>query len=334
MKEDFTTSLSLGEKIIYYFVYSIIYAISLLPLRALYVISDGLYVILYKLVSYRKKLVRKNLKDSFPEKSYEELLKIEKKFYHFFCDYIVETVKLTSISKAEMKKRVRYIGMKHIDDSCEAGHSVALYIGHYCNWEWITSIGLHAPHDSKVCQVYHILESKVFNALMLKIRSVNGTQSISMQLILRKLVEKRRDGKKVIIGFISDQVPVSQSTNYFTTFLNHKNTPFITGTEVLVNKFELTSVYLDVSRPRRGYYDINIIPMEVNKEKDGKWAYTEMYARLLEKSIQKNPEYWLWTHNRWKRGVKEFCEWVESGKGASEEQVLLCKRLREEASTK
>ena len=327
MNEHLTASMSLLEKCLYYFIFSIVYVISLLPLSFLYIISDVLYLLFYKVASYRAKLVRKNLRDSFPDKSDAQLMGIEKKFYHFLCDYIVETIKLASMSRGEMLQRVHYSGVEHIIDCYNEGHNVAIYLGHYCNWEWITSIGLHVPKDIFGGQVYHILENKVLNALLLKLRSSMGTHSVSMQLILRKTVECKRAGIKMIIGFISDQSPLSQATNYFTTFLNHENTPFITGTEVIAKKFDYACVYFDISRPRRGYYDINIIPMGHSDEYE-EWQLTEAYARLMESSIRRNPEYWLWTHNRWKRGTKEFCEWVNTSGKATKEQKELAEKLR------
>jgi len=306
---DFTTGFTIRDKVIYYTLFSIVYLISLLPFPVLYALSDMLYLLIYKLVGYRKKLVRKNLRESFPEKSAEELKSIEKKFYHFFCDYIMETIKLTSISKEEMRRRVKYTGMEHVNEYLEKGHNVVLYIGHYCNWEWITSIGLHVSDDVLVGQIYHILENKPFNALLLYIRSRMGTESISMQVTLRKIIEKRREGTPLVIGFISDQVPLYQATRHWLTFLNHDGTIVITGTEQIAKQMDFSCVYLDVSCPRRGYYNIDVVPMCEESKGIPNWELTDQYFQLFEQSIRRAPEYWLWTHNRWKRDQKGFEQW-------------------------
>lgn len=307
--KDFTNELTFGEKALYYFLYSVVFLISLLPFPVLYAVSDVLYLLIYRVAGYRKKLVRNNMRDSFPQKSSAELLNIERRFYHFFCDYILETIKLASISTDEMKRRVKFNGVQHILDSISQGHDVALYIGHYCNWEWMTSIRLHLPPEVMGAQVYHILNNKAFNALLLYIRSRMMTESISMQVILRRIIEVRREHQPQVIGFISDQVPLYPATRYWTDFLNHKDTIVITGTEVIAKKFGFSCVYFDISRPRRGYYDIDIVPMVENSKDIPDWDITEQYFRLFEQTICRAPEYWLWTHNRWKRTLEGMAEW-------------------------
>lgn len=307
--KDYTADLSTREKTLYYFLFGIVYVFSLLPFPVLYSLSNLLYLLTYRVVGYRKKLVKKNMRDSFPEKSAEELLSIEKKFYHFFCDYIMETIKLATISEDEMKRRVKFNGVDHIHDSINKGHNVALYIGHYCNWEWVTSIGLHLNEGVKGAQVYHILNNKAFNALLLYIRGRMGTESISMQVILRRIIEANKAQQPLVVGFISDQVPLYPATRYWTDFLNHKDTIVITGTEVIAKKFDFSCVYFDISRPKRGYYNIDIVPMVESAKGIPDWDITEQYFRLFEKSIQRSPEYWLWTHNRWKRSLEGLEEW-------------------------
>lgn len=305
----FTAELTFKDKILFYIFLGIVYPISLLPFPVLYALSDMIYLLIYRVVGYRKKLVRKNMHDSFPDKSTDELLRIEKKFYHFFCDYVMETIKLTSISREEMKRRMKFHGTEYINDYVEKGHDVALYIGHYCNWEWVTSFGLHVPEKVFGGQVYHVLSNKAFNALLLYIRSKMGTESISMQVVLRKIIEVRKSKQPLVLGFISDQVPLYPATRYWTDFLNHKDTIVITGTEVIAKKFDFSCVYFDISRPKRGYYDVNIVPMAESTKGIPDWEITEQYFRLFEKTIQRAPEYWLWTHNRWKRSLEGMEEW-------------------------
>lgn len=301
--------LTLGGSMLYLACITFVFLVSLLPMRVLYALSDLIYLCLYKLAGYRTKVVRKNLAQSFPEKSQEELKQIERDFYHWLCDYIVETFKLLTISKKEMQRRVTYHGIEHIERIAANGQNVAAYIGHYGNWEWITSIGLHISTLMHPCQVYHELENKPFDSIMLKIRESMGTENIHMPNILRRIVQCRREGKLMLVGFISDQAPVYMSTHYWTDFLNHKDTIVITGTERLAKQCNFGCVYLDVRRPRRGYYDITVVPMVDNAKGIPDWDITEQYFRLLEKTIQRDPAIWLWSHNRWKRTREGYEEW-------------------------
>jgi len=309
-KKDFTVGMNVGQKVSYYLLYGFVYLSSLIPLRMMYVLSDLLlYPLVYYVVRYRRKLVRKNLHDSFPGKTDVELKSIERGFYHWFCDYIYEAVKLTSMSRAQMRRRVTFNNVEYVNQLIAQKRDVALYLGHYCNWEWVTSIALHLPQEIKGGQVYHPLENKAFDTLLLKNRASMGSESISMLNILRHVIKARRDGMTCVIGFISDQVPLYPATRYWTDFLNHKDTLLITGTEQIARQFDFACVYLDIRRPRRGYYDITVVPICENPKELPEWEITERYTRLMEKTIQHEPRHWLWTHNRWKRtreGLEEY----------------------------
>ncbi len=308
-KENFTIGLNFLQKIAYYLLYGIVYVISILPDFILHGLSYLIYLILFKLVRYRVDLVRKNLADSFPEKSASELKRIEKDFQHFFCDYIVETIQQTSMSEEEMKRRVKYTGMDHVNHLLEEGKDVILYIGHYGNWEWITGFNLYIQGKARLGQIYHILNSPVINALMLKIRSAMGSESISMNVTLRTILTKKKKGIPMVLGFISDQVPIFQATYHSLNLLNHPGTLVITGTERIAKQYGFACVYLDVKRPRRGYYEVNIIPMQEGSKDIPDWQITDEYFRLLEDSIKRNPAIWLWTHNRWKRTQEDWDRW-------------------------
>ncbi len=306
-----TSGLSGWQKVQFHFLYGLLYTLSLIPFRLLYILSDVLFVIAYHIIRYRRRMVRKNLCESFPDKSEKEIVRIERQFYHWLCDYINETIKLASMSRKEMMRRVHFSNTEHIASLLDKGHSVALYLGHYCNWEWVTSIGLFVHGDCFKGQVYHPLENKVMDALMLKLRSRMGTESVPMSQIMRKVIATRREGRCLVVGFISDQVPIFPNTHYWSDFLNHKNTLLITGTERLAKQGDFSCVYLDISRPKRGYYDINIVPMTEESDKYADFEITEMYIRMFEKTIMRNPQYWLWTHNRWKRTYEDFIRWCK-----------------------
>lgn len=292
-------------KIIYYILFCFWFLISLLPLRVLYIISDGLFYIIYYIVKYRRPLVRKHLTDSFPEKTEKEIIKIEKDFYSWLCDYIVETIKLFSISRRHIRQRMRFSGTDLIMEQLSKGKSCALYLGHYCNWEWVTSLPL-AVGDTAVCaQIYHVLENQMFDRLFLRLRSRMGAVSIPMAETLRHIVKFRNEGKPMIIGFIADQVPFWNNIHYWTDFLHH-DTPVLTGTERIARKADFTVFYLDIRRERRGYYSAEFKLLTKNPRELPEYAVTELYWRALEETIRRQPHLWLWTHNRWKRTREEW----------------------------
>ena len=297
-------------KILYYIIYAVWYVFSLLPMRVHYVISDLMFWLLYKLVGYRRDVVRKNLTESFPEKSEEELRRIERGFYHFFCDYLVETVKLMTISREEMKRRVVFKHAELVDEIMGSGQSIALYLGHYCNWEWVSSIPLWLNPNAWCGQVYHPLENKDFDKLFLKIRERMGANCIAMQDTLREVVKHKRENQPIIIGYISDQVPYWTNIHHWVNFLHH-DTPVLTGTERIVHRMGHAVLYLDIQRVRRGYYEaeFKLVTRDSQKMKD--FELTDIYFEMLEKSIRRSPEFWLWSHNRWKRTREEFDERFE-----------------------
>lgn len=292
-------------KALYYIVYCFWYLLSLLPLKLLYGLADIVCLTIYYIFRYRRKIVRKNLIESFPEKSTEEIITIEKKFYRFLGDYFVETLKLLTISKKQLRRRMVFKGIDTLDEVLLSGQSCAVYLGHYCNWEWITSLPLHVTPKAKCGQIYHALENKDFDRLFLTLRERMGAVSIPMAETLRRIVEYRNKGIQIVIGYISDQAPFWNNIHYWTNFLNH-DTPVLTGTERIAKAANHAVFYGDICRPKRGYYEceFKLITREPKKYKD--FELTEIYCRELEKTIQRAPQYWLWSHNRWKRTHEEF----------------------------
>ena len=292
-------------KFLFYIVLFVWYLLSLLPLSVLYVLSDILFVLAYYVLRYRRRLVRKNLMDSFPEKKKSEIIKIEKGFYLFLCDYIVESMKLLTISKKNLQRRMVFKGTETVDEIIQDGQSCAIYLGHYCNWEWITSLPLYVTKDAQCGQIYHPLENKDFDRLFLRLRERMGAVCIPMAETLRRIVEFKKKGKQVVVGYISDQVPYWNNIHYWTNFLHH-DTPVLTGTERIAKSANHAAFYMDAKCVRRGYYEcaFKLITREPKKYKD--FELTEIYFRELEKTIQRDPKYWLWSHNRWKRTREEF----------------------------
>lgn len=293
--------------IVYHLVFAFWYVCSLLPFRVLYALSDALFYPLYYVVRYRRRVVRRNLVESFPEKTEEEIVHIEKQFYSFFCDYIVETLKQLSLSEKEIRRRMTFSGTDDLirDMEREDKHYTFIYLGHYCNWEWIASMPYWFPKDTVCGQIYHPLYNKAFDRLFLEMRSRYGAQCIPMKETLRKILEMRRRSNHVVVGFISDQAPKWNSIHHFTPFLHH-DTPVFIGTEKLGRKLDAVIYFADVTRPRRGYYHCHLYRMVDNVEAVPEYQVTDVYMQHLEQMIHRAPQYWLWSHNRWKRTRAEW----------------------------
>ena len=292
-------------KVLYRILIAIIYLLSSLPLRVHYLISNLLYYLLRYVVRYRLKVVRQNLFTSFPEKTEKELRKIERDFYRFFSDYIVESFKLLTISQEEMKRRLVFKGMDKIEKAIEDGQSCALYLGHYCNWEWVSSLPLWLTPKVQCGQIYHPIQNKEFDCLFLRLRQRMGALCIPMQDTLRKILEFRQANQPVVIGYISDQKPNWVNIHHWVDFLHH-DTPVLTGAERIIRKVNHAVFYADIQRVRRGYYELEIVPITSEPQKMKEFEITDAYYRLLEKSILRAPEFWLWSHKRWARTREEF----------------------------
>jgi len=294
----------------YYLLLGVWYMLSLLPFWVHYLLSDLLYLLAYKIIGYRKKVVRSNLATSFPEKTQEELLQIEKGFYHFLGDYLAESVKLISISKKNLKKRLVFKGQETVERCVNDGQSCAVYLGHYCNWEWITSLPLWVTPKAQCGQIYHPLENKVFDRVFLRLRQRMGAVCIPMQDTLRKILEYRQQGQPVVIGYISDQKPQWVNIHHWVDFLHH-DTPVLTGTERIARKVKHAVFYLDVRRIRRGYYEAEFRLITREPQQMPEYRLTDVYYEMLEASIRRAPEFWLWSHKRWARTREEFNERFE-----------------------
>lgn len=300
---------TLFENIEYKILFTIWYIISKLPMWVLYCFSTLCSSLLYYVIRYRRKIVRNNIKKSFPNLSIKKRWLIERRFYLHFCDIFMESVKYFSISKTEIKKRMQFKGLEMIEESCKKGRSCGVYLGHYANWEWVSSLQLWIdPKLGKCIQIYHPLENKVFNKLIAYTRERMGSTNISVNESLRQLIRYKNEGIPMVIGFIADQVPQYKSIHYWTNFLNHEETPIFSGPERLMKQLDMDVYYFDVRRKKRGYYTIETKKI-TNKPNDcEEFFLTERYTRMLEHTIQRAPSYWLWSHNRWKRTKDTWLE--------------------------
>lgn len=275
---------------------SVLYLISLLPFPVLYFFSDILYIFLYYILKYRRKVVIKNLLNSFPEKSRSEIEQIEKRFYHYLSDLMLESVKTISISADEIKKRFVFKNLDIMKTYLQNGKSIIAVSGHYGNWEWgPVAIGLELRE--KVLVVYKPLSDKRFEGLMNSMRSRFGSVMVPMKHTLRKVFEYKNEPNVLVL--VGDQTPTREESRYFTSFLNQQTAVFL-GVEKIALKLNNPIVYFSINRIKRGYYECVIKSLIDNPEQTKEHEITEAHTKELEKNIRFQPEYWLWSHKRWK----------------------------------
>ena len=276
--------------------------LSYIPFKVLYVLSDGLFYLLYYVIRYRRPIVRKNLIESFPEKSEQEILQIEKNFYHYFTDQVLESCKMTTISPEEVSRRMKFTNVEAADSVLKSGKSIALYIGHYGNWEWVSSIPLWLGKEVRAVQIYHKLRNESMDKLMLHIRERMGAVSVEMRKTARYITEMANSRQVSIVGFIADQSPRKKEVRHFLPFLHHK-TPVLTGTEKIIKHYDFEAWFLNMKRIKRGYYEAELVRIHENPKELPDFELTAIYYRMLEQMIQNRPELYLWTHNRFKHAM-------------------------------
>lgn len=281
-------------------------AVAWLPLWVLYRFSDLLYILLYYVLRYRRKVASGNIAASFPEKSDAEHRRICRQFYRNFSDYIFETLKLAHISDDEMRRRMTFENVELMNRHIASGRNVVAYFSHCFNWEWAPSVTLHYDHttDRKVefCQVYRPLRNPVFDNLMLRLRGRFGSLSLKKRSVLRDLLRFRRDATVTVTGFMSDQKPSHGDPIHVVDFL-HRPTAVITGTETLAARLAMAAVYWDISKVSRGHYRIVMRELSDNVGAEPPMEVTHRYFAMLADTISRNPANWLWTHKRWKHKV-------------------------------
>ena len=286
----------------YHILFVAIKLFACIPFRFLYAISDAMFYITYYVVRYRRALVRKNLSSSFPGKSKNEIIDIEKKFYHYLTDQILETIKLSSISPEELRKRMKFTNIEEVNTGQRAGKSVSLFLGHYGNWEWVSSLPLWLENHVVGAQIYRTLRNESINRLMLRIRNRMGAENVEMRQTARYIREQNTKKNICFIGFIADQSPQKKDATHFIPFLNH-NTPVVVGTEKLTKRYDFDAWFLNIKRLKRGYYEGTFIKMHDNPKDLPDYELTAIYYQLLEKMINACPEIYLWSHNRFKHAT-------------------------------
>lgn len=271
-----------------------LYLISLLPFRVLYIISDALFIVLYHIIGYRRTVVQQNLRNSFPEKTDAERQAIEKAYFKYLADLIVETVKMISISKKELQQRVVLTNPEILEQYVKDNKSITAVAGHYCNWEWA---GLEFGIESPLFFVYKPLSNEIFDDFFIRIRSRFGAVAVAMKQTMRTMVAHKNEF--TITVFAGDQTPVKAEANYFTTFLNQPTAVFL-GIEKIAKLIDSAVIFYDMRRIKRGYYTYTIVPLVENAKASDQEEITKAHVKYLEMMINREPQYWLWSHRRWK----------------------------------
>lgn len=295
------------KEFLYNIVYAMFYLVSKLPYRVLYVISDVADLVLYHIVRYRRDIVRRNITSAFPEKSLDECIAIERAFYKWFCDYFVETVKLMSVSRQELLRHIEFRGIDKIEECFDKGQTCAGILGHYGNWELLSATGLVIKKhpEAVIGLIYHPLRSQLFDRLFINMRQSMGGVCVPKKDILRYLVSFRNQNLMNLFGYIADQAPRYSNIHLWLQFLNH-DTPVFTGAERIMRKMNNAVFYIDVERPERGKY---IYTFKLMTDKPGElpeFEITKRFFAMLEQTIRRDPRFYLWSHNRWKRTKEEF----------------------------
>jgi KDO2-lipid IV(A) lauroyltransferase len=285
----------------YILIYPLLWMISILPFRLLYLVSDGLYILLFYIIGYRKKVVYNNLKLVFPEKTEKELTQIQKKFYKHLCDMFLEMAKTMTISEKELKKRFHIVNPEEFQRLESLNKSILLMYGHYASWEW--SVVLQNYTKFKGFGVYKKLANRYFDKLVRDIRSKYNTQLISTKETIIIINQNETEGNKSITAFLSDQSPRLTKDVYWGKFMGI-DTPCFTGAERLAKKLNLTMAYLKVSKVKRGHYEAEIKTLAETPNAYKDYELTDMFLCEVEKQIYEAPEYYFWTHKRWKHKRK------------------------------
>ena len=288
------------QLLVFVLAYPFLWFISILPFRLFYAFSDFSFFLIYRVIGYRKRVVRDNLKLAFPEKSDKEIKKIEKDFYRHMCDLFLEMVKTMQLSKGEVKKRYHIINIEELK-KIEKTKSILLACSHYANWEWNTSINNYI--DSKCYAVYQKIGNRYFDSLVKRIRAKWNTTLITQKETMATVVRNHKNNIRAVYGMVNDQSPQAHLAQYWTEFMGIK-APIFTGVESLARKLDLAVVFLKVSKVKRGYYEAEFIPITISGKSTEKNEITDRFLRLTEQQIRERPEHYLWTHRRWKHRDK------------------------------
>lgn len=287
--------------LVFLLVYPIIWCLSILPFRVLYFISDIIYLLLYYVIGYRKKVVLNNLELVFPKNSKTQNILLRKKFYHHFVDVFMEMIKSFTVSKEEVFKRYKFTNIELLSELYKDGKSGIITGAHYANWEWIMSLDSFV--DYKGYAAFTKVNNPYFNNAILRSRSKFGTKLVQTSKVISAMEYNKRNNIQAMYGLLSDQSPQLKKTFYWSEFLGVK-VPIHTGTEMLAKRYDMNIVFMETKKIKRGYYETTFKLITDNATSSDNYKLTDIYLDLVEKQVRNQPEYYFWTHKRFKHKDK------------------------------
>ncbi|UGS22713.1 lysophospholipid acyltransferase family protein [Flavobacterium channae] len=289
------------QLLLFILIYPILWIISILPFPVFYLFSDFVCFLTYRVIGYRKKVVRNNIKLALPHLSDKERLAIERKFYSHMCDMFLEMIKTITISKKEMQKRFVFKNIELFHEYEKKNKSIVLFYAHYASWEWSIALGTHISF--KGFGIYKKIRNPYFNKLVKDIRSHFDAVLIDTKSTTKTVTENQQNGILGVYGFISDQTPAKQRAKHWDSFMGYE-VPIHTGGESLARNLDMNVLYMKVSKVKRGYYEATFIPITDNIKTEPEFAVSSKFIKEVEKQIYEAPEFYFWTHKRWKH-IKE-----------------------------
>ncbi|NHM07711.1 lipid A biosynthesis acyltransferase [Flavobacterium sp. CYK-4] len=283
--------------LIYILIYPILWSVSMLPFRLLYFFSDCIYAVVYYLIGYRKKTVRENLAIALPHLSEKERLAIEKKFFHHMCDLFLEMAKTMTISQKEIERRYTFSNLEVYKELEKKDKSIALMCAHYASYEWAVSMNFHT--DFKSYGIYKRIRNKYFDKLVIDIRSRFKAYLITTKETIPTISHNYRNKVLSIYGFASDQSPKLNSAFHWAKFMGVE-VPVHTGAEMLAKKYDMNVIFMRTRKVKRGFYEASFEVLSLDAKSVPNYEITDQFLKLVEQQIYEAPEYYLWTHKRWK----------------------------------
>ncbi|MBQ4821609.1 lysophospholipid acyltransferase family protein [Aquimarina sp. MMG016] len=285
------------QLIIYRIVYPLLWIVSKLPWKLFYAFSSTIFFLIYYIIRYRRNAVTENLQLAFPDKSLDEIKKIRKEFYKHLCDMFLEMIRSISISNEEMMERFTVTNLDMIRELEAKGENIMVFIAHYASYEWSNVIDIQTGFQA--VGIYKPIGNIYFDRLVHRIRARFGSRVVPNRDAMRVITEDQTDDSLSMYGLAADQSPKLYKAMYWTNFMGIK-VPVFLGGEVLAKRFDLNVYYLKVEKIKRGYYEATFVPISEDSKNAEDYTITKDYLRCIENQIRNKPQYYLWTHKRWK----------------------------------
>lgn len=290
------------QLLLFIILYPLLWLISILPFRLLYIFSDGIYFLVYRIIGYRKKVVRRNIALALPHLSEKERVEIEKKFYSHMCDMFLEMIKTMNITQKEIDERFKFSNLETYQELEKKGKSIALMCAHYASYEWVLSMNKHISF--KGYGIYKQIANKYFDKLVRSIRSKFKAYLITTKQTKSTIESNTKDGVLGVYGFASDQTPRWSKLLHWHHFMGIQ-TPIHTGAESLAKQYDMNVIFLRTKKIKRGHYEASFEVMTEDVQSIPNYKLSEDFMAKVEQQIYEQPEFYLWTHKRWKHKKKD-----------------------------